>query len=189
MYEVWKTANLSNASQLITTVNGDIEKMPVEPNLINAISSEDSTVVVDFGCGVGRNTFYLSTICDQVYGFDFPNMLEMFRNRPVWKNHTNIKLFSDWQELSALDYNTVYCCISLQHLCTKDILYYAEEFTKKAKSLYVHGRDYNDCDNDKVCDILANFWKIDTIFGPQTTLEELRNLPRESHYFVKWAVK
>ena len=189
MYDVWKTVTLNNASQLITTIDHDIEKMAVDVGQMNTIAVEDRGTVVDFGCGVGRNIFYLSKICNKVYGFDFPNMLEMLQNRSVWKKYSNIELFSDWKKLSQLDYNTVYCCISLQHLCTKDILYYVGEFARKAKKLYVHGRDFNDYDNDKVCDIVSNFWEIDTIFGIQNTLEELHNLPRDTHYFVKWSVK
>ena len=189
MYEPWKTANLKNASQLITTINHDIEKMPADTSQMDAFAAEDRGTVLDFACGVGRNTFYLAEICKQVYGFDFSNMLTMLKNRPAWKEHSNIEVFSDWKDLDALNYDTVYCCIALQHLCTKDMLFYLEEFSKKAKSLYVHGRDFNDHDNEKVCDIVSTFWKIDTAFGPRKTLEELRALPRDTHYFVKWVAK
>ena len=187
MYEVWKTVTSNNASQLITGINHDIENMAVDVGQMEAIAVEDRGTVLDFGCGVGRNIFYISKICNQVYGFDFPNMLQMLQKRPKWEECSNIELFSDWKKLTVLNYDTVYCCISLQHFCTKDILYYVEEFAKKAKILYVHGRDFNDHDNDKVCDVVSKFWKIDTIFGPQNTLAELHNLPRDTHYFVKWS--
>ena len=189
MYEPWKTANLHNASQLITTINHDIEKMAVDTPQMDTFPPEDRGTVLDFACGVGRNTFYLAKICKQVYGFDFPNMINMLQGRSAWKEYSNIEVFSEWKDLDSLSYDTVYCCIALQHLCTKDMLFYLEQFAKKAKSLYVHGRDFNDHDRDKVCDIVSKFWKIGTIFGPQTTLEELRALPKDTHYFVKWVVK
>lgn len=191
MYEVWKTANLNNASQLITTVNHDIEKMPADIGQIDAIDIVERGTVVDFGCGVGRNTFYLAEVCGTVLGFDFPNMLEMLRNRPAWKTHSNIKLFSVWSELAQLDFDTVYCCISLQHLCTKDIQYYIGEFAKKAKNLYVHGRDFNDHDGDNVWKIIAesNLWQIDSTFGAKDTLEGLFNAVRYTHSFTKWMIK
>jgi hypothetical protein len=188
MYDVWRTVNKNNASKLIIDNYGDIEAMAVDVGQMDWIDKEDRGIVVDFACGVGRNTLYLASICDEVYGFDFPNMLEMLKTRPNYKEHSNITLFDDWQALSAKGYDTVYCCIALQHLCSKDLLYYAEEFSKHARSLYVHGRDFNDHDNEKIFDLLSNYWKVDKICGPYTA-EQLSNLPRDTHYYVKWVVK
>lgn len=188
MYECWKNANKSNASKLITTADVDIEEMIPNKDLMNWIDVEDRGTVIDFGCGVGRNTFYLADICNKVHGFDFPNMLTMLKDRPMYTEYSNIGLYDDWKVLSEKDYDTVFCCISLQHFCSKDVLFYTKEFTRKAKSLYVHGRDFNDYNNDKMFELLSTYWKVDKIFG-NTTLEQLSVLPRHRHFYAKWVVK
>jgi len=99
--------------------------------------------VLDFGCGLGRNFPYLTSIAREVVGFDLPPMIERCRTlstRPV------TLLTSDWQEVSTRGYDLIVATLVLQHVETAACRTYLEDFARLAPVAYVLTRVRSDFD-------------------------------------------
>ena len=60
--------------------------------LIEYLKPKIDDVIIDFGCGVGRLTFILSSKVKKIYGLDItPELLEIARNSKKNKNSNNIE--------------------------------------------------------------------------------------------------
>lgn len=187
MYDVWKKVDERNASQLILGHKYDspIENMNPDSHLVDWIDKEDRGFVVDFGCGVGRNTFYLADVCKLVYAYDFPNMLNMLIERSEFKERENIEVYIDWEELRINPIDAVFCCITLQHLCTQDLRYKLYEFALLSDVIYVHGRNHNDYDKDNMFELLSENWVMVKEFGG-APVEKVKKYGPDVHYYAKW---
>ena len=98
---------------------------------------------LDFGCGVGRNFPYLTSIAHQVVGFDLPPMIEQCRTlcpQPV------AQLTSDWTEVCGSRYDLVFASLVLQHIETDACRTYLHDFARIAPVTYLLTRVHSDFD-------------------------------------------
>jgi len=117
--------------------------------------------VLDFGCGIGRNTFALSIYSPKwlVVGYDNPSMIsrtEEYCKRKYdkeVKDFPNVMFTSDWSALRKTDFGAIFACIVFQHIPEEALVEYLKDIKRMTKLLVVHGRQFND-DNQK------NTWKI-----------------------------
>ena len=96
---------------------------------------------LDFGCGVGRNFPYLTSIADEVTGFDLPPMLERCRTlapMPV------DRLADDWAELQTSRFNLIFASLVLQHIDTDACRGYLRDFARMAPHVYLLTRGQTD---------------------------------------------
>jgi 2-polyprenyl-3-methyl-5-hydroxy-6-metoxy-1,4-benzoquinol methylase len=99
--------------------------------------------VLDFGCGLGRNFPYLTSIAREVVGFDLPPMIERCR---TLSDHPVTLLTSDWQEVSRRRYDLIVATLVLQHVETAVCRVYLKDFARLAPVTYVLTRVRNDFD-------------------------------------------
>jgi SAM-dependent methyltransferase len=106
--------------------------------------------ILDFGCGIGRNTFGIS-IYDptfSVVGYDNQAMLshvDEYKNiKYSEREFPNVEFSSDWDYVQTQKFDTIFCAIVLQHIMENDLKAYIEQFKIMTSKLVVSGRRFND---------------------------------------------
>lgn len=107
--------------------------------------------VLDFGCGIGRNTFGLGFYAPKwtVIGYDNPGMIGLTKEYFIMKYNrynrlANVSFSENWSSLSGQCFDAIFCCIVLQHIYEQDLASYIQDFKKMTKRLIVFGRRFND---------------------------------------------
>lgn len=106
--------------------------------------------VIDFGCGLGRNTFDLALRNKNwtVIGYDSPSMISKITD--FSKIHyggdipQNVVFISDWEELKHKKIDKILCVLVLQHIYESPLRQYINDFKLMTNMLLVTGRRYND---------------------------------------------
>ena len=122
-----------------------------DKHIISKIGDSNETLrVLDFGCGVGRNTFAISEYSErwEVVGYDNQ---EMISKTPEYKNikygqkdFEKVKFSCDWVDIKNKKFDCILCCLVLQHIREDELLSYIADFQRMAKRLVVAGRRVND---------------------------------------------
>jgi trans-aconitate methyltransferase len=99
--------------------------------------------VLDFGCGLGRNFPYLTSITNQIVGFDLPPMIEQCR---ALSPHPSVTLTSDWTEVCTSRYDLIFASLVLQHIETDACQTYVHAFARIAPLTYLLTRVHSDFD-------------------------------------------
>jgi SAM-dependent methyltransferase len=97
--------------------------------------------LLDFGCGLGRNFPYLTTIAARVVGFDLPEMIARVR---ALATAGPIELSSDWDAVRAMRFDLIFASLVLQHV-PEDVCRHAlADFARMAPATYVLARGAGD---------------------------------------------
>lgn len=115
---------------------------------------------LDFGCGIGRNTYMLGEYFEHVVGFDFPNMIKMAKQQPQYTHATGIMFTSDWDLARKLPYDAIWASLVFQHLHPDDLAVKSHELSLMAPLLMCNSRWYTDFKRTPVWDILSNDWSV-----------------------------
>jgi trans-aconitate methyltransferase len=113
--------------------------------------------VLDFGCGLGRNFPYLTSIAREVVGFDLPPMIERCRTLTT---HPVSLLTSDWSEVSARGYDLIVATLVLQHVETAACRAYLDDFARLSPVTYLLTRVRSDFD-ENVLQLVADTGRFD----------------------------
>jgi cyclopropane fatty-acyl-phospholipid synthase-like methyltransferase len=166
--ESWKTVqSLDAAKKLILSSNQafapthSLEKLPLQ----------DSKVVLDFGCGVGRNIPALLAGAPNahVVAYDFPNMQELARQYLGLEKSSRI----DWrtpppENLRAFTYDFVVADITFQHIRESELRLILSilggQLSRNGK-LWVSSRGWSDDNHKSVWEIVLDY------FYPVTLLD------------------
>jgi 2-polyprenyl-3-methyl-5-hydroxy-6-metoxy-1,4-benzoquinol methylase len=151
-------------------------------------------VVLDFGCGVGRNLKYIleTQIPARLIGYDYPNMINFAKQYLKDKNGLILKLIEypidNIKNIRMIDY--VIADVVFQHIPIielKNILINLTEMLYPVGSLLVSSRGYSDYELGD-SDAGANIWEIiGRYFNPITTVDT--NDASEHHQFVEYKAK
>ena len=104
--------------------------------MLENIVPDKNDVLLDFGCGVGRITYFFSPMVSKIFGIDSSEiMLEVAKAE--LKNYSNVEF--EFMHGTKLPYptdffNKIFSNWVLQHISTDDILKYLEEFKRVLKS-------------------------------------------------------
>jgi len=90
--------------------------------------------VLDFGCGVGRNFAWLSTIAGSVTGFDLPPMIARCRRLAAVAVDA---LEDDWSRVRLRRFDLIFASLVLQHIETATCRAYLADFARMAPLLYL----------------------------------------------------
>lgn len=113
---------------------------------------ENELSVLDFGCGVGRNTFGMADYSEKwkVMGYDSEGMVsktpavaEAVYKKPMG-DFKNLSFESDWSKVCENKFDCILCCLVLQHIHPHFIEVYINDFKRISKNLIVQGRRLND---------------------------------------------
>jgi SAM-dependent methyltransferase len=107
--------------------------------------------VLDFGCGIGRNFPYLTSVARRVVGFDIPPMVARCRDlSPVQID----RLDDDWTTLREERFDLVFAALVLQHVETGTCRAYLADFATMASLVYLLTRTDSDFGRN-VLDLVA----------------------------------
>lgn len=123
----------------------------------------DSVSILDFGCGIGRNTFGMSYYNSNwtIVGYDNKYMIEHVTEYhsikyPGNPYPNNLKFEYEWDKVKLLKFDFIICCVVLQHIFEKDLNEYISDFKKMTRNLIVSGRRFNDDNRKNTWEILEN---------------------------------
>ena len=106
--------------------------------------------ILDFGCGMGRNTFQLGMMNPNwtIVGYDNEAMLEktnIYHNIHYSNPLPNNVIFSsDWESIKSQKFDCIFCCLVLQHIYENTLKTYIFDFKQMSSKLVVAGRRFND---------------------------------------------
>jgi cyclopropane fatty-acyl-phospholipid synthase-like methyltransferase len=161
--DVWVNANKYNAGDLILTgYEGEFKDMPVYEEVISLAKGSEghSQYVLDFGCGVGRNTVALSKTYSKVIGFDLPSMISLV---PEENKSNNILYLSNWDDVKKFLFDTVLASLVFQHIENNELESYLSDLQKIANRMVLHSRTWIDHSNSEVLPIVEKYFTIDSI--------------------------
>ena len=92
-------------------------------------------IILDFGCGVGRNIFDFSQNFPnwKFYGYDNPHMANKANEYSKLRfgkrvcDYSNLELMSDWDLLKTIKFDCIYATIVFQHIHEKDLNLYLQD--------------------------------------------------------------
>jgi len=102
---------------------------------------ESIASVLDFGCGLGRNFSYLTTVAARVVGFDLPEMIARVRKLVP---HGAVVLSSDWDALRAMRFDLIFASLVLQHVPEDWCRRVVADFARMAPATYLLARGQGD---------------------------------------------
>ena len=151
----WANVNtliLKDVIDLVIT-NGTVDSVNPDTHLYHLFGDEREPLkILDFGCGICRNTCYMSMTYPHwnVYGYDNDNMLKhahTFCNQKysisLYKQ-SNLTLTSNWEQLKTQNFDVIFASLVFQHIHEKNINEYLKDILKMTKKLIVSGRRFND---------------------------------------------
>jgi 2-polyprenyl-3-methyl-5-hydroxy-6-metoxy-1,4-benzoquinol methylase len=127
--------------------------------LLSHCGSKDQPIhLLDFGCGIGRNTYAAASFSSQwnVVGYDSAAMISRvsdFAAERGWKHPENLRFTSNWRSLTEQKFDVVLASLVFQHIYETDLRTYLEDLKQMTKKVVINGRRFND-DNGK------NTWAI-----------------------------
>jgi len=151
--------------------------------------------VLDFGCGLGRNFPYLTSIAREVTGFDLPPMIARCR---TMADHPVTCLTSDWDEIRRSGFDLIVATLVLQHIDTDACRAYLEDFARLSPATYLLTRVRSDFDVN-VLEIVASSGRfeagpcVEVDHDPEThqlrilggaSFDDVRRLETGGHYEV-----
>ena len=144
--------------------------------------------VLDFACGVGRNSYRLQEKFKQVYCYDLPNMIAIMRSTEKFKRDGhNLHTDSAWCNLSFGYFDAIFCCLALQHIYENELMGYMKDFAKITNNIYVFTRSYNDDNKKNMLELLERHFRFVKALGK--SYEEVQAASGEDHYFVHMEAK
>lgn len=144
------TMDLDTTTHLIVTGRKAIEAKPDNWLFKHIGDPYDRINVLDFGCGMGRNTFGMGKYASYwtIVGYDNDSMLdkavEFCDLQYGGKIPKSVWFQSDWNRLRHHRFDVIFCCLVLQHIYEDALAKYIADFKLMTPKLIVSGRRFND---------------------------------------------
>lgn len=161
MSEFWE--NLTDEAEaldaILTGYKGRVEDMPVYEDVTSLLNKSGN--ILDFGCGAGRNLKYLKDHYSQVYGYDYPNMLQLVSRETLAAG--NVLITSDWGFINNYKYDEILYSLVLQHIHPEEIRSILARLTSCSSRHIIHSRIWVDFTFEPIMPILEEFFNIEKI--------------------------
>jgi len=147
--DVLHLSDLEIARFIDTAVERIEQFKPAFVQLNRLVDQKEPMRILDFGCGVGRNTVGMLELSKKwiVTAYDNPNMIA--RGRKFYGErlqNDRLQMVSDWNEIiedKTIEKNTfdaIFCCLVLQHIDQFQLRDYLADFAGLTNRLFVCGR-------------------------------------------------
>ena len=144
---------------ILTGYKGKVIDMPIYEQVTSKLEHKGS--ILDFGCGAGRNLKYLKEHYDQVYGYDYPNMLQLVPRETLDKG--NVTITSDWGFIGSHEYDEVLFSLVLQHIHPDEMRTILTRLSSRSSRFIIHSRIWVDYTFEPILPILAEYFTIEDI--------------------------
>jgi len=159
MKDFWLSTNKENAGdRILTGYVGKFKDMPSSEWLLDFAGTRNH--VLDFGCGIGRNSVGLSKNFKKVVGYDLPNMINLI---PKNNRLKNIKYTSDWEQVKNKKIDVILASLVFQHIHDNELVEYLKDMVKMTNTIVLSSRTWIDDTNSQVLDIVNNFFNVNII--------------------------
>ena len=122
---------------ILTGYKDGAQFQPDDPQLIGS----GYQLVLDFGCGLGRNFALLNSVSDRVHAFDLPDMVEQCR---LECTESIDLLTADWSAIKRHKYDLIFAWLVVQHLDLPVLETYLKDWSTITTCLYLHTRCFLD---------------------------------------------
>ena len=151
------------ASLIIT--DKSVDNINSDKLLYNYIPTDVNFTILDFGCGIGRNTLDIANKFPNVtiIGYDNSSMLSrveeysLRRYNKKLEEYKNVQLISDWAFIKNIKFDFIFATLVFQHINEDDLTVYLNDIRNMTDKLLVSGRRFND---ESVNGIYKNTWEI-----------------------------
>lgn len=175
MKSFWESVSSVNAGDAILSgYQGSLEDMPVYDEVMSLVGTGQSAL--DFGCGVGRNSFAMAKVFDKVVGFDLPNMLAIV---PEKNRLENISYESDWSIVKQNKFDLTLASLVFQHIEDQELNNYLLDLQQITDKLVLHSRTWIDHSHTWVLPTVEKYFIIDTLKYNQDP-----NSPSHDHFLA-----
>lgn len=161
MSEFWE--NLIDKDEaldaILTGYKGEVNDMPVYDQVTKHLKHSGS--ILDFGCGAGRNLKYLINHYNNVYGYDYPNMLKLVSRET--KEAENLILLNNLNSVLIRTYDEILFSLVLQHIHPDELRDILGEISSLASRFIIHSRIWVDFTLEPIMPILEEFFTIDMV--------------------------
>lgn len=141
----------------IITGTKSIDTFSPSFHIINTLDANKNFNILDFGCGVGRNSVYMALHYPKwnITGYDNDFMVNHVRTLANLKykksldDIPNLKLYTTWEDVLKFKYDLVICSLVLQHIGEQDLDVYLESFKTISNKFIILSRRALDELDDK----------------------------------------
>lgn len=185
MKAFWQGLNKDNApAAIVSNTKLDYQHLHEYPqqDVLDFIPNDYS--VLDFACGIGRNSYSLLKKFKKVTCYDLPNMIQIMKETDVYKEYGSLlPVYDSWEAVRGQQFDAIFCCLALQHIYEPELMQYLEDFRTMTNNLYVFTRSYNDDNKKLMLPMLLR--KFDYVSAMGYTLEEITAMREEDHYMIR----
>lgn len=129
----WLDVNQDNVGgKILTDYVGALEDMPVDVELLEYAGLGRN--ILDFGCGIGRNTIALAKNFIEVVGYDLPNMIALI---PENNKFVNITYTSDWKSLVNKKFDIIVAHRVFQAIPEKELRAFLKDMSEMTDKIIV----------------------------------------------------
>ena len=159
MKDFWISTTYENAGdRILSGYQGSLENMPVSEWLVDLAGS--GKYILDFGCGVGRNSAALSKNFKKVFAYDLPNMINLV---PIKNKLSNIDYTSDWEAVKSNKFDVVLASLVFQHIHDQELFEYLKDLSQITDKIILTSRTWIDDTNSNVLDIVQEFFNVEVL--------------------------
>lgn len=162
--ETWDVAACEEAEIVGRILTGKLpEQYQPDEALLDVVGfNRRDHIVLDFGCGMGRNLLGMARRGWWCVGYDNPSMIAVAKTwlaeHATEAERRLIWLHSDWDTVMGLRFDTILCSLVLQHMLPDDIAAKVADFRHLAKRLIVAGRDVLDDHATPVWSLIEDYF-------------------------------
>lgn len=153
--------------------------------LIGKVQDYGAVNVMDFGCGLGRNSFEMADLGMYVTMYDFPNIISMMKQSPGYRRLSHMLSAEDrWMNACMKKYDVVLASLVFQHMPAEPAAEYLECMSGITDRLLVSGRSHMDFNGGLVIDVLGRYFDMDDRLMSQDDIANAMSREENKHFWA-----
>lgn len=153
--------------EILTGFKGELNELRPFTDVMSHMVGGNS--VLDFGCGVGRNIYFLKTVYNNVVGYDLPPMISEFQEE---FQGDNVSTSTDWDSVKQMRFDDCLASLVFQHIPKPELESYLTDLQKMVKRLVLHSRTWQDYAGGYTLPIIEKYFEIETFIDSRNILDD-----------------